>query len=303
MKVTVAICTWNRAKLLDQTLAEMRKLRIPDGVEWELLVVNNNCTDDTDAVIARYNGSLPIRRLLETKQGHSNARNCAVDAASGDLLLWTDDDVLVDGEWLAEYANAAVERPDAAFFGGMIEPWFEDAPPDWLRRSLPDIEIAYAVRDLGPQTFYFSPGRIPFGASFAIRTKVQRAFRFDPSLGRKKHGMLGGDETTVINAMLAAGHKGVWLPKARLRHFIPRDRQTIRYLRAFYEAQGFAMQRDVEPCQNGSLFGRPRWLWRAWVASEIRYRLRCYTRPANVWIHDLKQAAMWRGGLRCRVAT
>ena len=81
MIVTVAICTWNRAKLLDQTLTEMRKLRIPPGIEWELLVVNNHCTDETDAVIARHRGALPIQRLFEPRQGLSNARNCAVSTA------------------------------------------------------------------------------------------------------------------------------------------------------------------------------------------------------------------------------
>src|SRR5262249_56770240 len=58
-RLTVAICTWNRAGLLDQTLGRLRELEIPPGTEWELLVVNNNCTDDTDAVVARHAGSLP----------------------------------------------------------------------------------------------------------------------------------------------------------------------------------------------------------------------------------------------------
>ena len=74
MKVTVAICTWNRASLLDQTLTQMHQLRVPSNVEWELLIVNNNCTDDTDAVIARHHGVLPLRRLFESKPGLSNVR-------------------------------------------------------------------------------------------------------------------------------------------------------------------------------------------------------------------------------------
>src|SRR5262245_10371837 len=65
MKVTVAICTWNRAKLLDQTLTGMRDLRVPTGVEWQLLVVNNNSPDQTDAVIERHSRQLPVRRLFE----------------------------------------------------------------------------------------------------------------------------------------------------------------------------------------------------------------------------------------------
>ena len=75
MKITVAICTWNRAALLDQTLCEMHKLEIPAGVEWELLVVNNNCTDGTDAVVAEHAKGLPILRLFEARPGLSNAGN------------------------------------------------------------------------------------------------------------------------------------------------------------------------------------------------------------------------------------
>ena len=85
MHVTVAICTWNRARLLDQTLTGLHALRIPEGITWELLVVNNRSTDDTDAVISRHADTLRLRRLCEPKQGLSNARNCAVRAARGDL--------------------------------------------------------------------------------------------------------------------------------------------------------------------------------------------------------------------------
>lgn len=89
MRITVAVCTWNRARLRDQTLAAMRQLQVPAGVEWELLVVNNNCTDATDDVIERHSTHLPIRRLFEVKQGHSHARNRAVAEATGELIVWT----------------------------------------------------------------------------------------------------------------------------------------------------------------------------------------------------------------------
>ena len=145
MLVTVAICTWNRGKLLDQTLTQLRHLRIPEGVTWELLVVNNNCTDDTDAVIARHERHLPLRRLFEPKQGHSNARNCAVDHARGEYLIWTDDDVTVCREWLQVYEAAFEAHPEAAFFGGPIRPRFEGNPPRWLTRSRGSLAIVIPI--------------------------------------------------------------------------------------------------------------------------------------------------------------
>ncbi len=129
MKITVAICTWNRHELLRKTLAEMTKLTVPPEVEWELLVVNNNCTDDTDDVIGEFEKQLPLKRIFEEKPGLSHARNCAIEHASGELLIWTDDDVLVDANWLVEYVKGAEAWPDASFFGGTVDPWFEIGTP------------------------------------------------------------------------------------------------------------------------------------------------------------------------------
>src|SRR5262249_10345499 len=105
MKLSVAICTWNRAKLLEQCLDRLANAS-PPTADWELLVVNNNCSDNTDGVLDSFAARLPVRRIFEPKQGHSNARNAAVRSASGDYIIWTDDDVLVDKEWLVAYERA-----------------------------------------------------------------------------------------------------------------------------------------------------------------------------------------------------
>src|ERR1700722_18947243 len=149
MKITVAICTWNRAALLDQTLGEFARLRIPTDTSWEVLVVNNNCTDATDEVLTRHASNLPLRRLFEGQPGLSNARNCALGASDGDLVLWTDDDVLVDSGWLAAYHEAARSSPEASFFGGTVDPLFAQTPPRWIRDNLDLLESAFALRKFG----------------------------------------------------------------------------------------------------------------------------------------------------------
>jgi glycosyltransferase involved in cell wall biosynthesis len=298
MHLTVAICTWNRASLLDQTLTEMQKLRIPEGLSWELLVVNNRCTDNTDAVLERHSGALPLRRLFEPKQGHSNARNCAVSNASGDVLVWTDDDVLVDPEWLAEYALAISANPDVSIFGGPISPWFEGNAPDWLLRVWPRVANAYAIRDLGEQPVEFNDATLPFGANFAIRLAAQREYPFDPTTGRNGKGMLGADETTVIRAMLRDGHRGLWAPKARVRHYIPSDRQTIHYLRRFFDGQGQILAREQTWGEAPKLFGKPRWLVKAAMVAEMRYRMKRMCCRPEAWIEDLIVASRLSGQLQ-----
>ena len=147
MTVTVVICTWNRAELLDRTLAQFKMLELPPHLRWELLVVNNRCTDDTDKVISRYDGALPIRRLYEDEPGKSHAANRAIDEAKGDLLVWTDDDVLVQPNWLVAYVKAAAAYPDVSVFGGTILPWFEHRAPDWITRHLDRwLHGCYAIR-------------------------------------------------------------------------------------------------------------------------------------------------------------
>src|SRR5438093_1564287 len=135
MRVTIALCTWNRCTLLRQALEQMTRLVIPPGVSWELLVVNNRCTDDTDQVIAGYSGRLPLRRVYEPQPGLSHARNAAVREARGDYILWTDDDALVEEGWVEAYVEAFRRWPQAAVFGGPVRPWFTQTPPTWVERG------------------------------------------------------------------------------------------------------------------------------------------------------------------------
>ncbi len=165
MKISVAICTWNRSRLLTQTLTNFVELTIPESVEWELIVVDNNSTDDTKQVIQRFADKLPIRYLFENQQGHSYSRNAAVQSATGELILWTDNDVIVDPGWLAAFADGANRYPAASFFGGKIEPVFETARPQWLAWQLEKCKSVYAARDLGNDAFELKPDQFPYGAA------------------------------------------------------------------------------------------------------------------------------------------
>ncbi len=298
MRITVAICTWNRFELLKRALVRMSGLSIPRGVEWELLVVNNNCTDATDDVIASFNRRLPLRRLFEPQQGLSHARNLAVREAEGDYILWTDDDVLVDKEWIAQYVKAFRDWPEAAIFGGPIEPYFAGAPPQWLQRTLAQISSAYAIRDLGKVPVPLSRDRVPTGANYAVRSKTQVSFPYDPSLGRCAKSLLSGEEMAVLEAMFDAGERGWWVPGASVRHYITQERQTTRYLRGYFSGIGEYYGRQMSPNGERLLFGRPRWLWRQAVRAELKYRLSRALRQPEVWIEDLVAASAFWGRLR-----
>ncbi len=265
----------------------MRKLQIPNDVDWELLVVNNNCTDHTDKVIARHTEALPLRRLFESKPGQPSARNCAVAAAQGELLIWTDDDVLVDSQWLSGYAAATTRYPNVTIFGGPILPWFEGTPPRWLVDVFHKVDGAFAARDLGLESISFTPNTVPFGANFAVRTDIQRRYRYDPKIGLSPGSNIRGDETTMIRRMLDDNIIGRWIPDVKVRHFIPKNRQTVAYLRQYYRGVGEYKTMTALPYNGPTFMGLPRHLWRKRLESTLKYWFFRLRGKPDQWIEHL----------------
>ncbi len=290
MKITIAICTWNRSRLLRQTLESISNLEIPPDVNWEVVIVDNNSTDDTKQVIQSFSDTLPLIYWFEKTQGHSFSRNVAIARASGDLIIWTDNDVEVRPDWLCNYAAACRTYPEATFFGGGIIPVFESAMPQWLEETWGKCQAVYAARDLGTQDFRLESGQFPYGANFAIRTQTQEKFLFDIKTGRKEGDLLGGDEITLLQRVTNSGHHGVWLGNVPLSHVIPDDRATENYVARYFIGQG---QSNV---QNGKSMHASK--WRALIAAkfhQICYRLKRRSRDADEWVSHMIRSSIASG--------
>ncbi len=292
MRISVVICTWNRCELLRQTLGAMTDLRAPAGLEWELLVVNNNCTDVTDEVVKSFDGRLPVRGLTEPRPGKSHALNRATTEARGEYVVFTDDDVLVDSDWLAAYADAFELWPDAAFFGGRIDPWFDGTPPAWLKEGIDVVYDAYAVTgEVVDAPILPSDERLPFGANMAVRADHQRAHPYDTRLGPRPGDEVRGEETALMRRLLAGGHVGRWVPGARALHFVPAPRQSLEYVRRWFHGagQGHALQSGPAGL---TAFGRPLWLWRQAIQAEVLFRAgRPFMSPTQ-WLGQLRLAGL-----------
>lgn len=300
VRITVAICTYNRCALLERTLSSLARAAVPDRVDWEVLVVDNRCTDRTPAVVRHFRDALPVRRLEEPRPGLSHARNRAVAAASGDYVVWTDDDVRVDPGWIVSYAEAFERWPEAGFFGGPIRPHFEGEPPRWLTDGWEEVRGAYPVRELGDEPFAITRrARLPYGANFAVPAEIQARHRFDPRLGRSGTDLVGGEETELLGSLLDEDRTGRWVPGAGLDHRISARQQTIAYLRRYYRDFGrlCELRRRRRRDRGGApeLWGRPRWAWRSALTEEIRFRLlRPLAQPAR-WLPALREASRARG--------
>src|SRR5581483_10266688 len=117
MHISVVICTYNRAASLRRTLETFCSISAPPGIQWELLLMDNNSKDDTREICRQFESKLPLRYIFVLEQGKSNALNRSTLEAKSDLILYTDDDIDVDPNWMAAYWRAAQKNPEANFFG------------------------------------------------------------------------------------------------------------------------------------------------------------------------------------------
>ena len=271
-------------------------------------MVLNDCSDGSAAVVAELRGVLPIVVVVEPRPGLCHARNRAIDVAGGDVILWTDDDVRVDPQWLCAYEEAILRWPSASVFGGPIRPRFEGVMPDWLERSWHLCSSAFAAREVPQDDAPIRPGGddLPFGANFAIRADAQRRVRYDVRLGRRPgRWIIGGEELAVMSEILRDG-TGRWVPAAVVEHVIPPERQTVGYLRAYFQGHGYLLAMQSNEARNQrSWRERLRELHRI-VAAEIEFRRLRRTADPERWVPALVAAAVaqgqWVGARRGHVA-
>ena len=241
-EISVVICTRNRARPLAALLESLTALNRPADLTWEVVVVDNGSTDATPEVLEQFKGRLPLNPAQEETPGLSNARNRAVAVARGRYLCWTDDDVELHEDWLAAYARAFRRHPEAAVFGGRIDPKLEPPTPAWFAKLLhlwPITDIV-AARDFGnqPIPLSFEQGVVPWGANYAVRAEEQRGHLYDPQLGVSPNQRRSGEEAQVMFEILQGGATGWWVPDSRVFHIYPPHRQSLEYFRQHYVAIG-----------------------------------------------------------------
>ena len=149
MMITLIICTRNRAGPLNSALQAIVNIDKPRHMEWDMIIVDNGSTDDTQNIINKYSNLLPIKSIYENSAGLSNARNRGVTEAQGDYIVWTDDDTVPDQGWLLAYENAFICHPEAILFGGPILPIFVGKPPKWFTTENYWVASSVAFRNLG----------------------------------------------------------------------------------------------------------------------------------------------------------
>ena len=242
MDFTVAICTYNGDKRLPQVL-DCLKLQSDTEFAWEVLVIDNNSTDDTANVVATYqsswNSTTPLRYFFEPEQGAAFARQRAIKEALAPLVGFLDDDNLPDPNWVAAAYSFGREHPLAGAYGSRISGEFAgETPPNFER-----IQPFFALTERGAQPRRYNSWKkvLPPGAGLVVRkqawTSVPQQCRLR---GRIPGSMLTGEDLEVVSYFQKAGWEIWYNPEMQLKHLIPGHRLEKEYLIPFFRGIGLS---------------------------------------------------------------
>jgi glycosyltransferase involved in cell wall biosynthesis len=309
--VSVITCTRNRAASLQRMLDSVAQARIPEGLRWEFIVVDNGSTDATPSVLAEFAKILPLRSLVEPIPGAAYARNRGAADSRGELVLWIDDDVMVDPEWLSAYVEAAKRFPDAGFFAGNVTPVLEEPVSEWFAAHAehPTLGILMARRRYSQPSSLITKENLPFSVNMGVRGDLQRRHRFDPRLGVSPLHNRTGEETNFLLEIMQAGAEGVSVPSANVRHFITASRQTTDYVRRYFAAHGetwalvrrepgFFLAPQRVPSGRLTLAGVPAWAVRNVLRAGALAKWAELTGNWNAWLDNVSEYEYFKAAVK-----
>ena len=235
--VTVILCTYNRAELLGGALHSLTNLRTDDQFSYEVLVVDNASTDNTQHVVSelanRY--ETPIRIVRETKPGLSAARNCGIREAQGHWLAFFDDDELADLDWLFELRALAREK-QSRVVGGSVRLVLTE---DQQQELSPCLERLLAPGGRQQAVCQFTPKNALNGGNAMIHRDVfQEVGAYDEDWTE------GGEDTDWFWRLHTADIEAWYTPHAIVRHLVPSYRLSPSYLRWVSLRQGWSTARQ-----------------------------------------------------------
>ena len=277
--ISIVVSTYNRADRLPLALEAIRSQT--GDLPYEIIVVDNNSTDDTAAVVAAIAANdARMRYVFEPKQGLSHGRNTGIAMARAPIIAFCDDDVRVARDWIVELKRAFDHHPDIDYVGGRVLPEWLEPPPSWLTSSH---WSPLAVQDYGLEPLVSGPDHAVclVGASLAFRRTVfDRVGLFTPALGRIKDGIGSTEDHEMQLRMWREGMRGLYFPSVVAIADVTPDRLSKSYHRRWHTGHGrhCAMMRlrefvpsDLGPLSQPKdlvmLFGSP-----AFVYSEL---IRC----------------------------
>ncbi|KEI65797.1 Polypeptide N-acetylgalactosaminyltransferase 6 [Planktothrix agardhii NIVA-CYA 126/8] len=232
---TVVIPTYNGASRVPDVLEKLRSQTGTENITWEIIVVDNNSSDQTadvvQNIIASWQEVFPLKYVFEAQQGAAFARQRGLEEAQGELIGFLDDDNWPDENWVAQAHDFARVYPQAGAYGGQIHGVYEVPPPENFKA----IEGFLAIRERGPEPNRYQPQvlSLPPGAAMVVRKQVwSEVVPKQPQMSGKLPGgkMVQGDDWEPLMYLHKAGWEIWYNPSMHTYHQIPAWRLQRDYL-------------------------------------------------------------------------
>lgn len=289
-QITVIVCTYNRAGTLPKALESVATQALPPSVRWEILVVDNNSSDETRQVVEEFQRRYPgrFRYLLEPQQGVSHARNAGIRDAQGDIVAYIDDDETAAAGWL-QNLTANLQSGEWVGAGGRIVPQWNCSRPRWLSSENSFTTAPLAAFDIGTDKEELSEP--PFTANVAFRKEIfARLGGFRTDLGRSGKSLLSNEDTEFGRRVLAAGGRLRYEPSAVTYHPVEKNRVRRSYFLKWWFNKGRSDVREIGIRSEGKhLLGIPLRLFRHVAAEVMRWTVTA--EPSRRFICQLKVSA------------
>jgi glycosyltransferase involved in cell wall biosynthesis len=221
--ISVIVATRNRRESLQQFIDGLRVL--PDRPAWELIVADNGSTDGTDLLLSTIEADLPVLVVNEKQPGKSRALNKALKHARGDILLFTDDDIVPDQNWLMALHKASLEYPNANVFGGRVLVNCERIPK-WIMKSSNLKTMLVSEQDFGNEICWFARDQYPIGPNLAVRRELfdRDSIGWPVNLGPGTKIPLGDERAFLVQLSPSYSRDRLYVPGSVVRHSV-RGRQ------------------------------------------------------------------------------
>ncbi|MBD2594103.1 glycosyltransferase family 2 protein [Nostoc spongiaeforme FACHB-130] len=257
---TVVIPTYNGATRLPKLLERLQQQQHTENISWEIIVVDNNSTDNTDQVVKNYQTNwqyaYPLKYVFEAKQGAAYARKRGVAEASGQLIGFLDDDNYPLSNWVAEAYTFAQKYPKTGAYGSQIHPdWEVEPSEDFQRRIAPFLAIT--ERGNIPLLYESHKKLLPPSAGLVVRRQIWLESVPQKTIltGRIPGNMLTSEDLEVLCYIQKSGWEIWYNPSMEIYHQIPQSRLKRDYLIPFF--RGIGLSRYVTRMVNTKYYNKP----------------------------------------------
>jgi GT2 family glycosyltransferase len=233
---TIIIPTKDRLDAIIKLLDSLRKLRELERIQPEIIIGDNNSTDETWEVLQRESRNYPVdlRLIRVTTPGKSAVMNEAICAATGGILAFLDDDVIVDPGWL-QSINHFLKNNRYLVAQGVIRIPSPEAEDPQINRLL-DRYRTIPRLEYGPEKQSVDSLN---GANLVIYKEVfDRIGHFDQRLGPGAAGT--SEDVELARRIVRAGFKIGYMRQAIVYHRVERSRLTDEYFKSLHRRQGFS---------------------------------------------------------------